>query len=55
MKHGHVKGTKTDPQEGTCDKTSIALPSACGIAVPSFCTGSSTLESLHRILPRIEH
>ena len=33
-----------DPQEGTCDKTSFALSSACCIAVPSFCTGSSTLE-----------
>jgi hypothetical protein len=38
-----------------CDKTSFALLSAYCIAVSSFCTGSSTLESPHRIIPLIEH
>ena len=45
---------KKDPQEGTCDKTSFALPHAWGISVYSFCTGSSTIKSPIAFLPLLE-
>jgi hypothetical protein len=43
-----------DPQEGTCDRTSFALPHAYAISVRSFCTGSSTIKSLITFLPLLE-
>src|SRR5690348_15531102 len=42
--------TVWDPQEGTCDKTSFALPSVCWISVHAFCTGNSTSLNFSRFV-----